>query len=301
VELIRYTVGDAGEAFVGVRFDDGRVRRIGAAMWQLLQLTAAEMRAAIEAASGPWEQESLRMLPPIDGLTEVWASGVTYRRSREARAEESVVRDVYERVYDAHRPELFFKSPAWRVCGHDEPIGIRSDSTIDVPEPELALVLNASGELVGLTICNDVSSRSIEGENPLYLPQAKVYAGSCAIGPAIRPAWEVADPANLRISVAVARAGSTVWADEISTAAMHRGLVDLAGYLFDALEFPDGAVLSTGTGIVPGMEFTLRADDVVEVEIEGIGLLRNQVREGAGGFGWLARGARRPGRAVDLG
>src|SRR3954471_18858919 len=142
----------------------------------LLALSADEFRAAI-GAHDPVPVADVRLLPPVDGLIEVWASGVTYRRSSDARQEESEVADVYARVYDADRPELFFKSVAWRVSGDGEPVAIREDSTVDVPEPGLALVLAASGEIVGYTICNDMSSRSIEGETPLYLPQAKTYAG----------------------------------------------------------------------------------------------------------------------------
>src|SRR5262249_17628978 len=146
-----------------------------------------------------------RTLPPVDGLTEVWASGVTYHRSREARIEESGDGDVYARVYDAVRPELFFKAVAWRAGGGGDPVGGGAGSPSNTPEPELALVLNAAAELVGLTVCNDVSSRSIEGDNPLYLPQAKVYTGSCALGPGIRPAWEVDDPNALSISCTISR------------------------------------------------------------------------------------------------
>jgi 2-dehydro-3-deoxy-D-arabinonate dehydratase len=226
----------------------------------------------------------LRVLPPIDGLTEVWASGVTYRRSREARVEESSVKDVYTRVYDAERPELFFKSVAWRVVGGDEPIGIRSDSSLNVPEPELALVVNAFGELVGVTICDDVSSRSIEAENPLYLPQAKIYAGACALGPGIRPLWEVPSLDDLAISVRVERAGEVVWADATSTSALHRALSDLVEHLFRAMHFPQGVVLSTGTGLVPDIAFTLHPGDEVTITIDAIGTLRNVVKEGRNAF-----------------
>ena len=148
------------------------------------------------------------MLAPIDGQTEVWAAGVTYKRSEEARVEESATPDIYSRVYRAERPELFFKANARRVAGPDAPVVVRSDSTWDVPEPEVAIVVNARGEIVGYTIGNDVSSRSIEGENPLYLPQAKVYAGSCALGPGITPAWEVADPYALGIRMRIERGGA---------------------------------------------------------------------------------------------
>src|SRR3954468_19395411 len=163
--VIRYAPEGLDEAVVGVRADDGTVRRADAGRLEdLLSRTAAEFRSAVEhiAAAGPVEDRPVRLLPPVDGRTEVWAAGVTYQRSSDARQEESQVADVYARVYDAPRPELFFKSVAWRTCGHDEPIGVRGDSEVDVPEPELALVCNAHQEVVGLTICNDVSSRSIE-------------------------------------------------------------------------------------------------------------------------------------------
>jgi len=265
----------------------------------LLSGTAQTFRQAVEAGlrtgelvQGPGANPGpARLLPPVDGLTEVWASGVTYRRSSQARQEESVVADVYARVYEAARPELFSKSAAWRVVGHGEPVGIRADSAIDVPEPELALVCAASGEVVGLTVCNDVSSRSIEGENPLYLPQAKTYAGSCALGPGIVPLWqvgEVGEVGDLAIEVDVLRAGVSVWSGATSTSAIHRTLDDLVEHLFRAQSFPAGVVLSTGTGIVPELDWTLVAGDVVRVSVEGVGVLENPVREVSGdAFAWL--------------
>ncbi|MGH3299983.1 MAG: fumarylacetoacetate hydrolase family protein, partial [Trebonia sp.] len=159
----------------------------------------------------------VELLAPVDGRMEVWAAGVTYERSRTARmAESEQSADVYDRVYAAPRPELFFKSAAWRVSGPGAPVSVRSDSTIDVPEPELAVVLNAAGAVAGYTICNDMSSRSIEGENPLYLPQAKIYLGGCAVGPWIVPAWEVPDPYALTIELTIARDGATAWAGSAS-------------------------------------------------------------------------------------
>src|SRR5262249_39729510 len=149
------------------------------------------------------EPGAVELLAPVDGPIEVWAAGVTYLRSRDARIEESHEPDIYERVYLADRPELFFKSPAWRVRGPGSPVGIRADSSLDVPEPELALMVTASAEIVGYTICNDVSSRSIEGDNPLYVPQAKVYNGSCALGPSVLPAWDA--PSSFDISLTVSR------------------------------------------------------------------------------------------------
>jgi 2-dehydro-3-deoxy-D-arabinonate dehydratase len=193
---------------------DGRVwplplRSLG----ELLSLPLHEIRELVAAAerAPSVDAAGLHRLPPVDGQTEVWASGVTYRRSMQARMEESDVKDVYSRVYDAERPELFFKSVAWKVVGDGDRIGIRADSELNVPEPELALVLNRAGELVGLAVCNDVSSRSIEGENPLYLPQAKVYTDACALGPGIRPVWEVGDPGDLGIECTITRGDAIVW------------------------------------------------------------------------------------------
>jgi 2-dehydro-3-deoxy-D-arabinonate dehydratase len=197
--------------------------------------------------------------------------------------EESQTADVYDRVYAADRPELFFKSPAWRVVGPDEPIGVRADSEVDVPEPEMAVVLNAYSEIVGITVCDDVSSRSIEGENPLYLPQAKIFAGACALGPVIRPVWEVDDLHALTLSVSVARNGSDAWAATTSTGNLNRRVEELAGYLFRGQSHPYGAVLSTGTGLVPELDFSLQTGDVVTIELEGVGALSNVVRRNLAG------------------
>ena len=272
--VIRYEV--RGQTLVGVRTDDGLVRRAPAST--LAELLAGDFRGAVEeAAAGPAETGEVRLLAPVDGLTEVWAAGVTYERSSEARQEESEVADVYARVYGADRPELFLKSVAWRVSGPGEPIGIRTDSAVDVPEPELAVVAAADGTIVGYTVCDDVSSRSIEGENPLYLPQAKIYAGACALGPGIRPAWEVPDPYELTIAASVRRGDDEVWSAETSTKMLHRRLDDLVGYLYRQYDLPEGAILSTGTGIVPELDFTLTAGDSVAVTIDGIGTLTNPV------------------------
>jgi 2-dehydro-3-deoxy-D-arabinonate dehydratase len=195
-----------------------------------------------------------------------------------AESEQSA--DIYDRVYAAPRPELFFKSAAWRVSGPGVPVSVRSDSTIDVPEPELAVVLNAAGAVAGYTICNDMSSRSIEGENPLYLPQAKTYLGGCAVGPWIVPAWEVPDPYALTIELSIARGGSTAWEGSASTATLHRKIDELAAYLFRADEFPAGVILSTGTSLVPELPFTLEAGDEVRIRISGIGELANPVVRG---------------------
>jgi 2-dehydro-3-deoxy-D-arabinonate dehydratase len=195
-----------------------------------------------------------------------------------AESEQSA--DIYDRVYAAERPELFFKSAAWRVSGPGQPVSVRADSTIDVPEPELAVVLNAEGAVAGYTICNDMSSRSIEGENPLYLPQAKIYLGGCAVGPWIVPAWEVPDPYALTIELTIARDGAAAWEGSASTAALHRKFHELAAYLFRADDFPAGVILATGTSVVPDLPFTLEGGDEVHIRISGIGHLINPVVRG---------------------
>jgi 2-dehydro-3-deoxy-D-arabinonate dehydratase len=225
---------------------------------------------------GPVEGEP-QLEAPIDGATQVWASGVTYLRSRTAREEESQVADVYARVYDAQRPELFLKAVASRVVGPGRPVGIRRDSAVNVPEPELGIAVNAYGEIFAVTVCNDVSSRSIEGENPLYLPQAKIYAGSCAIGPGLVPVWEIEDLYGMAISVEVNREGATVWQASTSTSLLHRRLDELVEFLYRGDWYDDGVILSTGTGVVPELDFTLEAGDVVRIDIEGVGTLSNPV------------------------
>jgi 2-dehydro-3-deoxy-D-arabinonate dehydratase len=302
VQIIRY----AGEAGTGVAVRDGAVVRPlpAGSVAELLTLSREELREMLRRPGEALPSRApVRLLPPVDGLTEVWASGVTYERSSAARQEESQVADVYARVYAAERPELFFKSQAWRVCGTGEPIGIRPDSVISVPEPELALACNAAGEIVGVTICNDVSSRSIEGENPLYLPQAKVYPGACALGPGIVPAWELPDIGSLAITASVRRGERTVWHGETSTAKLHRSLDDLVTYLFRCASFPHGVILSTGTGLVPELDFSLLPADVVRIDIAGVGSLANVVRPATGEwFGWLTpEPDRAPGAAGPAG
>jgi 2-dehydro-3-deoxy-D-arabinonate dehydratase len=226
------------------------------------------------ASDGAGSASGLALLPPIENQ-EVWAAGVTYQRSREARVAESSEPSVYDRVYDAARPELFLKSVGWRVRGPGQTVGIRADSTWDVPEPELTLVIATGGEIVGYAIGNDMSSRSIEGDNPLYLPQAKIYEAACAIGPAIVPASAVLLP--LGIHVEIERDGAVVVREQTSSAQLKRTPEELAGYLTRALAFPVGAFLLTGTGAVPPAEFTLRAGDIVRVSIDGLGMLENRV------------------------
>ena len=240
----------------------------------LLAEGSAALAAAVEDSSGEAVPADARILAPLDDQ-EVWAAGVTYERSRDARMEESAEASVYDRVYDAERPELFFKAPAWRVRGPGDRIGIRADSTWDVPEPELALVVTADLEIAAFTIGNDVSSRTIEGENPLYLPQAKVYDGSCALGPALVPATAVASPFELRL--VVERDGAIVVDDVTTTARIRRPLIELVEFLGRALELPSGAILLTGTGIVPDPAFTLRDGDVVRIDAGPLGRLENTV------------------------
>lgn len=252
---------------------DGALHELGATLADLLALPLAEARARYEAAAGP--MDGAPALAPVDAQ-EVWASGVTYQRSREGRREESGHAALYDHVYTSPRPEIFFKATAARVVGDGEPVGIRADSGWDVPEAELGLVVNAAGEVFGYTVGNDMSSRSIEGENPLYLPQAKVYTRSCALGPAIVPVWE-AGPGPFTVSVRVERDGAEAWAAQTSTARLARTYDDLVSWLTRALDFPAGVVLLTGTGVVPDRDFTLRAGDVVAIEVGGVGTLRNPV------------------------
>ncbi len=287
MRLIRFRV-DGGEPQTGVTAaDDARPAVItplpaAPALAGLLALPLSRMReicAQPEGATVP--EDRAELLAPVDGRTEVWAAGVTYERSRTARmAESENSADIYDRVYAAERPELFFKSAAWRVSGAGVPVSIRADSGINVPEPELAAVLNYAGDVVGYTICNDMSSRSIEGENPLYLPQAKIYRGACAVGPWIRPAWEVPDPYALTIEMTISRGGSVAWEGSSSTSGLRRRIDELAVYLFREDDFPAGVVLSTGTSLVPDLPFTLEAGDEIRIKISEIGELVNPVVRG---------------------
>jgi len=219
--------------------------------------------------------EPYELLRPLDP-PEVWCAGVTYERSRDARVEESAVQDVYTLVYDAERPELFLKDAGCRrTVGPGEPIGVRSDSSWNVPEPEIGLVLGTEGEIAGVTIGNDVSSREIEGANPLYLPQAKVYANACALGPAVlSPVPD--EPFEIRMRI-LSATGQELFAGETSTARLRRTFDDLVGFLLRENPVPPGSVLLTGTGLVPPDDFTLEPGHVVEIEVPGIGILANPV------------------------
>lgn len=218
------------------------------------------------------------LLCPVD-TQPVWASGVTFERSRSARmAESEESADIYDRVYDAQRPELFLKAMPGESCGTGADIMVRSDSTWDVPEPELGIVADARGRAVGYVLGNDVSSRSIEGENPLYLPQAKIWDCSCAVGPCIVPVEGAPPLQDMTISLTVRRRGATVSADTVELKRMRRTGEELLSWLFRAKRFPHGVVLLTGTSIVPDDDFTLTAGDEVEIAATGLGSLVNPVR-----------------------
>ena len=241
---------------------------------QAMHLTLAELKSAVSKTSGAITGN---LVAPISPEIELWGAGVTYLRSRDARKEESGVPDVYQRVYEADRPELFFKSNAVRARGTNSPVGIRYDSDASVPEPEVAIYINKHREIIGYAICNDMTARTIEGENPLYLSQAKIYIGSTAIGPDITPAWLAPTPAEMKIKAKILRGAAIAWEAETSLAALNRTLEDLITYLFRCQDFPHGVILSTGTGIVPPLDIKLAAGDVVEIEVSGIGKLTNSV------------------------
>lgn len=233
------------------------------------QLSPCEDAASLLAAS---------LLPPIQSQ-ELWCSGVTYLRSKVERQEEAKDAgggDFYQRVYEAERPELFFKATRHRVVGHGGKVRIRADSAWNVPEPELTLVLNRHGAIVGYTVGNDMSSRSIEGENPLYLPQAKTYDGCAALGPCVY-VTDSAFPADAQITLAIARGGSKVFSGAISVNKITRTFEELAGFLFRECSFPEGVLLMTGTGIVPPGPFTLQHGDEIAIAIDHIGTLVNTV------------------------
>jgi 2-dehydro-3-deoxy-D-arabinonate dehydratase len=241
---------------------------------QAMHLTLDELKSAV---SNPSAAITGNLVAPISPEIELWGAGVTYLRSRDARKEESGVPDVYQRVYEADRPELFFKSNAVRARGTNSPVGIRYDSDASVPEPEVAIYINKYREIIGYAICNDMTARTIEGENPLYLSQAKIYIGSTAIGPDITPAWLAPTPSEMKIKAKILRGAVVAWEAETSLGALNRTLEDLITYLFRCQDFPHGVILSTGTGIVPPLDISLAAGDVVEIDVAGIGKLINPV------------------------
>jgi 2-dehydro-3-deoxy-D-arabinonate dehydratase len=273
-----------------LRLNDGQVR-VGSLAEDRIQLLRAEsslsivLHAAdtIAAARSSFETGALlsvadvTLLAPLDAQ-EVWAAGVTYKRSREARERESVgAARFYDLVYNAERPELFFKATARRVVGPGERIRVRRDSRWSVPEPEMALVVSPALKIVGYTIGNDMSARDIEGENPLYLPQAKVYDHSCALGPVVTLASALPPRDQVSIRLTIERASKSVFEGSTSLSAMKRTFEDLVDWLGRDNSFPDGVVLLTGTGIVPPDDFTLSAGDTVHIDVTGIGRLTNVV------------------------
>ena len=242
---------------------------------------AVDLRRRLRGAGGRasrWDPDRVPPAAPIAGQ-EVWAAGVTYYRSRDARIEESRDAgggDFYARVYEAARPELFFKATPHRVVGHRDRVRIRRDSRWNVPEPELALAVNSAGRIIGFTICNDMSSRDIEGENPLYLPQAKVYDRCCALGPGILVAARPL-PRSTAVRMEIRRAGRRVFSGATTLARLKRSPESLVAWLFRENRFPAGCFLSTGTGIVPPDRFSLRRGDRIRISIPPIGTLENEV------------------------
>ena len=282
MKVCRFLAGD-GNVRIGLLGDDADVFDLTPAGITTLSrvLESADPAALVNGISRtslPRHGISDVMLRPPIERQEVWAAGVTYLRSKTARMEESdFSATAYDRVYDAERPEIFFKALPEKVVPSGEAVGIRRDATWSVPEPELALVINSRGGIAGCTIGNDMSSRDIEGENLLYLPQAKVYDRSCALGPWIRLAVTEAEAREWTVRSAIIRNGASVFSGETRLGNIKRSFEELAGYLCRSQSFPHGAVLLTGTGIVPPDDFTLQEHDVVEIEIAPIGILRNSV------------------------
>jgi len=262
---------------------EGRFSLLAGWDWDGLFIQDRPMERLYRAAAEGWEvgAESIaqgQLLAPI-GLQEVWAAGVTYHRSRDARMEEARQAggdDFYARVYEAQRPELFLKATPHRVVGHGQGVRIRKDSKWNVPEPELTLAVNAAGRIIGYTIGNDMSSRDIEGENPLYLPQAKVYDQSCAVGPGILLS-EQPLAKSARIQIQILRGGKMAFEGATDLTRLKRTPEELVGYLYRDNSFPKGCLLMTGTGVVPDSSFTLQHQDEIRISIDGIGTLANTV------------------------
>ncbi len=283
--LCLYKTSDAAGPRLGLIVGDNVIGVAAAggpqSLADAMTISAADLRTRLDAVAQSGGEgiplSAVTLCAPID-RQEVWAAGVTYLRSRDARMEESVsAKSAYDLVYEADRPEIFFKATPNRVTGPGEEIAIRGDSTWDVPEPELALAINRDGEIIGYTIGNDMSSRSIEGENPLYLPQAKMYAKCAGLGPSITLAWEMGDIRGKAIRLVIRRNGEILFDDATSTSQIHRTFDDLVRYLRTHNDFPQGVFLMTGTGIIPPSEFTLEHGDDVEIIIDNIGSLRQPV------------------------
>jgi 2-dehydro-3-deoxy-D-arabinonate dehydratase len=284
MQLAKIRHGTFGETLARVENNSVQPLETTSALKALADLLESPDPAAAALSLSPrgprLPLDSVALLAPIN-QQEVWAAGVTYRRSKVARMEESKSGAIfYDKVYEAARPELFFKATPHRVVGHGAPVRIRVDAKWNVPEPELTLVLNSRLQLVGFTAGNDMSSRDIEGENPMYLPHAKVYNGCCALGPVVTLAAAMPPVKEIGISLVVKRAGQTAFSGQTSIEQMARTFEDLISWLSRENSFPHGVFLLTGTGIVPGDDFTLAAGDVVEIRIDGIGTLRNPVVQG---------------------
>ena len=268
----------------GLVVEESSVLDLTAAGWPILgtlldrdALSAELERLARRSDLPRYPLEEVKLLPPVE-RQEVWAAGVTYLRSKKARMEESdFSATAYDRVYEAERPELFFKSLPEKVVGPGEAVGIRRDAKWNVPEPELALVINSRGNIVGYTIGNDMSSRDIEGENLLYLPQAKIYSRSCALGPWIVVGATEEEARSWKIGIQIRRADQVVFAGETSVGQIKRTFQALVEFLFRSQHFPHGAVLLTGTGVVPPETFTLQPEDVIRIDVSGIGTIENRV------------------------
>ena len=286
VPAIANVIGASGIAHHLALLRNGRLHDLSAAADPRLRTLDSLMKLPRDLARGLLEDpglESLRGPDPSQvewaapvGSQEVWGAGVTYLRSREARMEEAQVKDIYARVYEAERPELFFKAAGWRVVPHGQAVGARSDSDWNVPEPELAVLSNFRGEVIAYSCGNDMSSRSIEALNPLYLPQAKVYDGSCSIGPVAVLAWHVRAGA-LKLRMTITRGGHRMFGGEAQTSGMVRDPSELTQVLHSAYTLPVGAWLLTGTGVVPPEDYSAQPGDIIEITIDSIGTLRNQV------------------------
>jgi 2-dehydro-3-deoxy-D-arabinonate dehydratase len=283
MKLCRFTHGSSHDARIGLADGDHSVIDLTPAgvtrMFPILESEdpVGAVRKLALATLPRIPVGSVKFLAPVEEQ-EVWAAGVTYLRSKTARMEESdFSASAYDRVYEAARPEIFFKSMPEKVVATGDGVGIRKDATWNVPEPEFTLVMNSHGRIVGCTIGNDMSSRDIEGENLLYLPQAKTYYRSCAAGPWILLGTEAIADRNRTIHITISRDGAAVFTGETKVSQIKRSFEELAGYLFRSQVFAHGALLLTGTGIVPADTFTLQAGDVVRIEIEGIGVLENPV------------------------
>ena len=283
MRLCRFATDDGAGVHVGLLTDTDALLDLTEAGIDRMQalLDRSDVTSELARLTGAGLREhrldDVRLMTPVESQ-EVWAAGVTYLRSKQARMTESEFSaDVYDRVYDAARPELFFKSLPEKVVSPGDAVGIRSDARWNVPEPELALVINASGRIVGFTIGNDMSSRDIEGENVLYLPQAKIYARSCAVGPWIVVGPTEDDAREWTIHLEIRRGGEQVFAGDTRAGQIKRPFAELLEFLFRSQQFPNGVVLLTGAGVIPPDSFTLAAGDRVRITISGVGTLENPV------------------------